>query len=112
MSAYADTPVAGFYKAPLVRNGPFVAVRIWLAPTPDPGHPENPMDRSPVWQALADGKEYDVFRLWPWCAKHPISEPEYRYMVDAAAWDRAYVPNAPAAQPFEPVDLGRAKPIF
>ena len=107
-----NVPMAGHYKTRLVRDGPFVAVRIWLAVTPDPDYPDNVMDRSPQWHALADGKEYDVLRLWPWCAKHPIAEPDYRWMLDAAAWDRKYVSNAPAAQPFEPVDLGRMKPIF
>ena len=119
MTIYADTPQAGYYLTPKVKDGAPMPVRIWFAPTADPDFPDNPMDRSPHWQALLNGQEVPIERVWPYCDRHRIedkpdwpAEAEYRFRLDAAAWDRLNDPSAPAANPDKPVDLHSARPIF
>ncbi|HDZ73740.1 MAG TPA: hypothetical protein ENH55_13425 [Aurantimonas coralicida] len=108
----ADAPREGYYLMYRVRNGPLVPVRIYSGVTPDPDFPDNPQDRSPVLCALCDGKGVDVDSVWPWCARRPITEAEYRYRLEAAAWDRRHDPASPGANPDEPIDLNRTRPVF
>lgn len=108
---HVDTPTAGFYAMRLVRNGPLVPVRIWYGPPHDPVTGEE-LDRSHRYQAELGGKPTDVDRVWPWCAKHPIDEAEYRYMLGVSQWAAEHAPKEPEAQPRQPVDLGTMKPIF
>ena len=105
-----DTPIAGYYLARKVRNGPLLPVHIWFGVTPDPDFPDNPMDRSPVWHAVHDGQEVDIFTIWPWCGRNPITEADYRCRMDQAAWDRRYDPRAP--RPDKPIDINSTKPVF
>lgn len=110
-------PVAGFYQIRLVAGGPFVPVRVWFgAPIVD----GEELDRSPRWCCEIDGRAdeieqdkatgyrcrvpIDAGRVWPFCARWPIEEWEYRYMVEHGAWART-VPGHPKATPRKPVDF-------
>lgn len=113
-----DTPVAGFYKASLVRNGPMVPIRIWFGAPEIDGEPQ---DRAPRWCIEVDGKtdtierdeahpEYrcrvsiEVSRYWPWCGRNKITEQEYRYLIEHAKWARDHAPHLPDAQPRKAID--------
>jgi hypothetical protein len=108
---HVDTPTAGHYKMRMVRNGPFVPVRIWFGPPHDPDTGEE-MDRSHRWQAEIGGKEAAIERTWPWCAKNPIAEADYRYMRGVQQWATEHAPHEPEAAPREAVNINALKPLF
>ena len=111
---HADQPVAGHYKTRLVRGGPWLPVRLWLSPPPDPETGE-PLDRAPRWQAELAGKPVDDFwasGLWPAVALHPVDDAEYRYLCDLHHHAVQHEPELPEAAPRSPVDLRKLDPIF
>lgn len=110
-------PVAGYYAMRLVRKGPRVAVRIWFGLPIIDGEEQ---DRAPDWYVEIDGRTdriekddtgyrcrvpLEVDRAWPHCAKEPISESEYRYLLAHAEWVREHQPDHPKANPRKPVDF-------
>jgi len=96
-------PIAGFYQTRLVKGGPWVPVRLWFGPPLDPHFPRL-LDRAPCWQACANGRRFDVDRLWPWCARHPISRSRYRYLIARHRWAVRWNPAMPEADPYRPID--------
>ncbi len=110
--------IAGTYAMTLVRHGPLVPVRIWFGPAIIDGEEQ---DRAPDWHCEIDGRAdrwerdddtgyrcrvaLEIDRAWPFCAKRPISEAEYRYMVAHAGWARDHAPDHPKAQPRQAVDF-------
>ena len=107
----ADQPVEGYYKIRQVRNGPFVPVHVWFGPSRDPFSGE-PLDRSPCWHATRRGEDVEVDKVWPWCAKWPITPAEYRYMMTTKEWADTYAPDQPEAQPRRAIDLRNAAPVL
>ena len=110
-------PLPGFYAMRLVRGGPRVAVRIWFGSPVIDGEEQ---DRAPGWRCEIDGRtdhlEKDdtgyrcrvplgVERAWPFCAKDPVTEAEYAYLVAHAEWAREHAPEHPKANPRESVDF-------
>ena len=124
MGFLGDTPVAGFYRAKLVSDGPYVALRIWFG-APIIGGTEQ--DRSPRWNIEVDGETtfierdadtgyrcsvlYDVYRFWPHCGRSKICENEYRYMKDFAAYAKAHAQHLPEASPRSPINLVGGKSL-
>lgn len=117
-------PRPGFYAMSLVRSGPLVPVRIWHGPAVIDGEEQ---DRSHDWRCEIDGRTdqlerdddgyrclvaLDVLRAWPFCAKRPITEAEYRFMVADAAHAREWRPDHPKAQPRKPVDFNTIRLPF
>lgn len=117
-------PQEGFYAIKLVRGGPRVAVRIWFGPAIIDGEEQ---DRAPGWFVEIDGRTdrwekddtgyrcrvpLEVDRAWPFCAKDPITESEYRYLVAHAGWAREHSPDHPKAQPRKAVDYHSLAPRF
>lgn len=109
----SDTPIPGWYRTRLVKNGPWVPVRIYHGLPVVSGEEQ---DRAPQWCVEVAGKtdyvekdpdnpEYrchvllDVYRYWPWCGREPITEGEYKYMIAHAAWSKQHAPHHPEAQP-------------
>lgn len=118
MSLQGDEPVAGFYMASLVKDGPLVPIRLWFGAPIIDGEEQ---DRAPRWCIEVGGQtdrfekdeahpEYkcrvaiEVSRYWPWCAKNKITEAEFNYMKDHASWAKAYAPHLPDAQPRKKID--------
>lgn len=101
-----DLPVAGAYKMRLVRGGPFVVVRVWRGFGRDPLTGQE-IERGYHWRAMRDGRQVDIWSVWPGCASHPIDETEAQ-KIEARKSD----PEAPERFPGSPVDLGTMKPIF
>lgn len=112
------------------QKGPRVGARVWRACTctihggPDGAEHawQDDCDRHPPLICDVDGIRYDpplnradvpmIEKVELYSEDEPITEAEYRYLLDAAAWDRAHQPGAPAANPTKPIDLLNAKPIF
>lgn len=109
----ADTPVEGFYAFSLRSGAVKVGVRIWHGPPADP-HTGEPMDRSWRWQATANGEQIDLERVWPQCARSPISEADYQLMVNRQAWAKEYAPRSAFASPtkkYDPLDSANPLPF-
>lgn len=103
-------PTPGFFKLREVRKGPFVGALIFI---PCPIDPEFglPMDRPRRLVALIDEREADIQRVWDFGID--ISEWEYRFLIDDAAWVRKYgSPNDPKANPKQAIDLNAMQPLF
>lgn len=118
MPLLGDTPVAGFYRTRLIKDGPEVGVRLWWGQPVIDGETQ---DRAPRWCIEVNGEtdyvekdpehpEYrcrvplDVSRYWPWCGKNKITEAEYRYLVEHSKWAREHAPHLPDAQPRKKID--------
>lgn len=103
-----NLPVAGFYKRRLVKGGPWTGVKIWFGQPADPWTGEL-LDRSPRWQSQVgtdDVKgEAETIDLWTWVAGHPIDEKEYRYLLRLTDWAVKNAPEAPEANPRQPINL-------
>lgn len=104
MTNRVDIPAAGFYRIRLTRGGIWVPVHIWHGPPHDPETGEK-LDRSYRWQAKRNGEYVDVSEVWPWCAKEPITEEEYHYMLATKNWAETNAPESPEAQPRRKIDL-------
>lgn len=100
-SRQLDDPKPGYFKTKLVRGGPLVPAEIRFGQDP-----EAP-DRSPLWEALINGKhvrtpspdpvQAGVFRIWE--SATPISREEFRFLTDDTEWCLEHAPNDPQANP-------------
>ncbi len=118
-------PTPGHYTMSLTRGGVQVPVKIWFgAAVID----DEEQDRGQDWRVAIDGRtdyiekdpdqpEYrcrvllPVDRAWPWCAKRPITEAVYRYMIDHGYWAKHHAPNHPEANPRKAIDK-RGSSVF
>ncbi|MGF7152646.1 hypothetical protein [Novosphingobium gossypii] len=92
-----ETPVAGFYRYRLGQGTVRGGVRLWYGPPHDPVTGEE-LDRSWRWQAEFDGEPIDFDRVWPACAKDPLTDAEYRALISRRAWARQHAPDSAYAQ--------------
>lgn len=100
----ADAPVAGCYRFKLRSGGHPVGVRIWHGQPLDPVTGEL-LDRSLRWQAHCNGEYIDLERVWPMCAKQPITDQEYEYLTNVQRWGEQHAPDSPQANPTRQIDL-------
>jgi hypothetical protein len=98
-------PTAGHYLMPLLRGAVPVTVRIWFGAPLDPLTGAE-LDRAHRWNveidgmiSTLDGELLDIDRAWPWCAKRPISEAEYRYRRALAIHAAEHEPTMAEAAP-------------
>lgn len=94
-------------------------IRIWFGVAIIDGEEQ---DRGHDWRVEIDGRTdrwerddatgyqcrvaLDVNSVWPFCARWPIREARYRFMLKHAAWAREHAPPGhPKASPREPVDF-------
>jgi hypothetical protein len=113
-------PREGFYRARLINNGLWVAVRFWFGQPVIDGEVQ---DRSPRWCVEVNGRtDYfdkeaghrvplDAIERWPWCAGHPITEREYHFLLRRKGWAEDHAPEHPAAKPHEPINLRKLPPL-
>lgn len=117
-------PVAGYYAIKLVKGGVRVPVRIWFGLPVIDGEEQ---DRAPGWFVEVDGRTDKIERddegyrcsvplavesVWPFCAKDPITESEYRFLVSHASWAREHAPDHAKASPRRPVDWSAGRLPF
>ena len=116
----SDLPRSGFFKTRLVKDGPWLAAKIFPTPchcTVNGGDDNEPhlwkitCDRypHPKLSAEVDGEISDPSRVWGY--SNEIDRDEYQYLLQSSAWDKENDPDSPYANPDKPVDLHRMKPI-
>lgn len=94
-----DQPEPGLYRTRLVKNGPWVPVRIWWSVARDPVTGEK-LDRSPRLLCLVAGREADPEKVWLGC--HRIDRREYERLVANISED----------DPRKAVDIDKLPPPF
>jgi hypothetical protein len=116
-------PRPGFYVLRWRRGAPFVPALIYqLCPLvmpqpttvdgPNPDEWCRPLDRSPRFAALIDGKPIAIDRIWTARSLRPVSPAEYAFRIGPLRrWARAN-PQMPEARPHKPVDLAALPPLF
>lgn len=96
-------PIAGFYRTTLRSGGAPVGIRIWFGAPHDPVTGEE-LDRSPRWQAHCNGEYIEINRVWPHCARQPITEIDYNRHCIKQSWARDNLPDDALADPKNKVD--------
>ncbi len=110
-SVDVSTPVAGFFRFRMHGGAVRGGVRIWFGPPHDPVTGEE-LDRSWRWQSEMNGDLVDFDRVWPACAREPISEAEYRAYCARTDWARQNAPHSAYADPMKRIDpLSTASPL-
>ncbi len=116
-------PRPGFYVIRLTRGGSLIPALVYqLCPMvipqpttvngPDPDEWCRPLDRSPRYGALINGKRAPVERVWTARSLRRIGPEEYAFrMGPLRRWARAN-PQMPEAKPEQPVDLAALPPLF
>lgn len=96
-------PQCGFYRARLVRGGPWVAARIWVESYKDPVTGlDSGMDRI---FCTVDGKHRDPVEWFTRLAMYPMKMSEFDFETADSAHAKAYRPDDPKADPSKPIDL-------
>lgn len=95
-----DEIQCGWFKRRLVRQGPWVPVRIWLFQSIEDGE----LVGDDKWQCDMNGHCVDAEDQWPWVCQNPITEAEYNYMTANIAWTADNAPDEPMANPRDKVD--------
>lgn len=108
---------AGYYRTRLRRGAPFVPVWFYYGPSPDPDDPEgDPMERerSWEWQCILRGECQSAQRTLEISHSRlePITEGEYRFMLDEIAWCAENDFEDPVLQPTTKIDLNKLPPAF
>ena len=106
------------YKTRLVRNGPWVAVRVAFEPPRDPETGEA-LDRSYMWSIEIDGElarspspDPAIAGVHVVEAMVAIDEAEFRYLSATSRHAKTNDPRYPEARPREPIDIRRLPAIF
>lgn len=96
-----EIPMPGCYRIKMRKDGPPVALRIWLGPSIDPATGEEVQERGFRWQCTVNGERVPFEDHWPGCARDPISRAEYdRILAESATMDAA----SPFYDPRRPID--------
>ena len=115
-----ETPVAGFYLVRLGADTVALGVRIWNGPpinheAGDAPEAEPVLDRSYRWQAQLDtGELIDLERVWPACARRPISEADFRMREGRRRWAQKAAPDSAYAnrgQKYDPLNSNEPMPF-
>jgi hypothetical protein len=99
---HPDIPTAGYYRARLRRDGPFIALQFWLGPPIDPDTGE-PMENRPLrWQCRLNGSQLvPITDFWPGCAADPIDKDEFDRICRLS---RTMDPDHPFYDPSRAID--------
>lgn len=95
----ADEPQCGWYRIKLVRNGPWIPVRIWCSQHIEAATGELLADE----RIFAEQDGITVDPIGVWTSAHPISRKAYDQLVEL----RSYTPAM--ADDHAPVDLIKAE---
>lgn len=108
-------PRPGFFAMRLVKGGAEVGAAIWRGCRcsvngPEHHHWRETCDRYPPLQAVINGQEAPVQRVWE--SGREIDEAEYEYLTRDAEWARQWAPEDPRAKPDQAADLRKMEPAF
>ena len=103
-------PRVGYYKRRLVRNGPWIAARIWF----HFGARDEAGDllEDEGFRCEVDGKTANVYAEWPRLFGHPIDKDEFDRLRKLRTWAAGHAPDDAYAAPRQAVDLNAMKPLF
>lgn len=112
---HINDPRPGFFLVRKVRRGPLVPARIWrpchcTINGEDEHAWRDTCDRYPGLSAEIDGFPVEIDQVWHYGKE--VDEQEFNYRTEATAWDKRNDPDAPAANPDQPIDLMTVKPPF
>lgn len=89
-----STPVAGWFRMRIGAGTVAIGIHVFNGPPRDPITGEE-LDRSWRWQAIADdGELLEWDRIWPACAKHPITETEFKTRQGRRVWAEQAAPDS------------------
>lgn len=107
---HEDQPHCGWFRRRLVKGGPWVPARIWLAQDINE-HGELEADEILRCEVLGEAK--DPFDQWVWLASNPISEDEYeRLMAHRAEVGWHEDRRDPLFNPRQPINHLTTKLLF
>lgn len=109
----ASVPIAGYYRMRMRSGGVRGGVRIWFGQPLDPVTLE-PLDRSLRWNATFNGQPCDLERVWPDCAREPLSEADYNLLLRRHEWAQENAPGSAYANPrrkYDPLDPSNPLPF-
>ena len=104
-------PEEGYYRRRLVKDGPWVAVKVWKGFPIDPVTGEMLFERPQMWRGLLNGDDVDIWDVWPECSGGKISEEEYVFILTRHLWAKVHDPTAPEANPRKPIDRNKMPAI-
>jgi hypothetical protein len=106
-------PRPGFYEIRLVRGGVFVPVHIF-APLAVECHADacQLLDRYHHPQARLGWDLVPITKVWPTCARWPITAADYLHGLRRIQWANASASWAPEARPGERIDLNELPSLF
>jgi len=119
-----DQPVEGFFRIKLVKDGPWVAARIYRVTTKERGWLPWPFDmprppipflyaltyRLPPLRAEINGTPALVEKVWEQGSE--IDRKEFDFLTAQRQWAEESAPLHPAANPLSPIDLGSLPTIY
>jgi hypothetical protein len=89
----------GYWAMRLAKGAPEVGACIrWEQTTHEPGDETNRMDRSPILTARINGEVRHLDDVWTRRGR-PITEAEYRFLVEDRGWAKDHAPHLPEANP-------------
>lgn len=100
--AITSQPMCGFYQRKFARGGVFVPVAIFITQELD-ANGELSCDEQMV--CLVNGKPSDPEAEWSYCAGNPITEQEYRFLIERHKWAAEHAPADPFAAPSRKIDF-------
>jgi hypothetical protein len=98
---YLGRPEPGFFKLRLRRHGAWVPAIIWR---PVPYYRQHEL------LAMIGEHEADPYEVWERGAR--ISPAVFAFMIQDSAWAKEHAPDAPEAQPYNPVNLAEMRTLF
>lgn len=112
--------IPGFYSVRLVKGGPRVPARVLIGcHCTILGGDDNALhewtmqcDRGPVTVGILSGVEVEPEKVWRAGALQEISQADYELLLAQARWDAAHDPDAPLANPRQPVDFSKVRVPF
>ena len=107
--ALAALALRSFYKRKLIKGGPFVPARIWIEQHVDG---DGDLTREEVLRCEIGDRTANAADQWSYLAANPITEADYRFMRDSAAWAAEHAPMRAIASPTQAVNWMTAAPPF
>lgn len=105
-------PQEGFFKRRMVKNGPWLPVRIWWhqAERDEAGH----LLEDEGWRCEFAGKAVDPYEQWSRMLPGPfvIDEREYTYLTRLGDWAKEHAPDDPYAKSHKPIDHNKMPTLF
>lgn len=102
-----DEPHAGWYKRRLVKDGPWVPVRIWLHQEVDEA---GELAADAYFCCDVDGKPADPEQHWLFACMQPIAETDYTHLLRLSRYAKKHDDREPLANPRKAIDLLNVPP--